>query len=266
MRPLQSILESYTENNSALLRYLRNGEFDPYRAWWEVCQWIVQNDMQEAIGFPPETSRDVIHEEEPDLFYKLPEDDQRQCAEWCLEYLMHNDPAEAPTHAHLSVSDNRLIPASSWLVHFSDNAREIALNGFTYGIDEMDRLGLTTWFGDGAKKHGGYNFAYLAMSRYAQWAASRGKYGRHAVMFQNSGVHTHHYGDEEDQIIFWGKDVSPKKIVLLLNDGGDWCVISSSAKRDVLFRNENYGKVADWVIRNHQQYRRALFGINYISR
>ena len=37
-------------------------------------------------------------------------------------------------------------------------------------------------------------------------------------MFQNSGVHCYHYGDEENQVVFWGADVDPRDIILITHD------------------------------------------------
>lgn len=260
MRPLQSILESYSERNTALLRYLKGGEFDPYAAWWLVAGWIHNNGYTQTVA-PGEKIKSAreLGEYEPDLFYKLPEDAQRACAEWVIDYMMQHNPAEAPTHAHVTVNRGQLLPATTWLVHFSDNASNIALNGFTYGIDEMDRLGLTTWFTDKAKDRGGYNFAFEARSRHAEFAAYGRKYGMNAVLFQNSGVHCTHYGDEEDQVIFWGADVKPKRIVYLDRPEGDWQVANVKTGRP-LFTADRYIKVVDWVIANEAQYRSVLYG------
>src|SRR4051812_38904112 len=101
----------------------------------------------------------------------------------------------------------------------------------------MDKLGLTKYIGDNEKKYAGYNFAFEALGRDANWSASQGKYGKHAVLFQNSGVHCYHYGDEETQIVFYGADVSPKNIIYLRNEGGDWQVMPAYEirGRDYLF-------------------------------
>jgi hypothetical protein len=140
------------------------------------------------------------------------------------------------------------------LVHFSDHARKIAQNGFIYGSDDMSKLGLTTYYTKDSKSHGGYNFAFEAQSRDASNAASQGSYGRHAVMFQNSGARAWHMSDEEHQVIFWGQDVDPRSIIELRNDHGDWVVTNGT--RD--FYSGDFDQVVKWVIANHSQYRRAL--------
>lgn len=256
--------EKYTANNSYLMKYMRDKEFDPYSNWWAVCKWIDQNDMlddvSQIVGHEI-NSADDLDEEEPALYYKLPPEVQKKCSEWVVEYMMAHDPAEAPTWAHMSLNQPKLLPRETWLVHFSDNALDIAYNGFIYGVDQMDRLGLTCYLGGAEKKYGGYNFAFIADSRDAKFAATKRKYGEHAVMFQNSGVSTYHYGDDENQVMFHGADVVPKDIVFLKNDGGDWHVIpkNRSINRDYLFKG-TFETCVEWVEKNFNQYRRAITG------
>jgi hypothetical protein len=189
---------------------------------------------------------------------------QKECAEDVIEYLMRHNPAEAPSTAHMMLSRQKLLPRTTWLVHFSDNADSIAAEGFKYGIDQMDKLGLTTYMGDQAKKYGGYNFAFLAGRRYDQNAAYEGKYGKSAVIFQNSGVVVSHHADEEEQVIFHGTDVDPRNIVLLERGEDGWQVMSKYNPRvrnsgRPVFRGEYKACVA-WVMQHFAQYRRALTG------
>lgn len=93
-----------------------------------------------------------------------------------------------------------------WLVHFTDHAWKIVRDGFKYGSEEADRLGLTTW----RKKHGpGYNFAFELddVKRYSTDNASyrrKQKYGQQAVIFRSPGNKIFHIGDNEPQVIFYG--------------------------------------------------------------
>jgi hypothetical protein len=260
-KPRRPFFERYTNDNTYLLQYLRDAGFDPYACWGLCCEWIENNDllefMSDAIG-EDINSADELQEYEPDAFYKLSEADQKACGEWCVEYLMQHDPAEAPSTAHFDVRNKKLLDRETWLVHFSDRAHDIARNGFTIGMDQMDQLGLTTWFKDAAKKYGGYNFAFLADSRDAIYAAYKHKYGSDAVLFQNSGVHVHHWGDEEDQVIFWGRDVNPADIVLLSRDGDVWTVNSIDGRRDPF--QGKYQECVDWVMKNHRQYQSVIAG------
>lgn len=257
--------ELYSLNNKQLHDYLKRREFDPHQLWWWVCQWIADNDHLDELSEVAGTelgSADDLQEEDPDLFYNLPADVQKECAEAVVERVMADDASEAPTWAHMDLQKPKLLPRDTWLVHFTDKPYDIASQGFTIGMDQMDKLGLTTWYkneGD-YKKHGGYNFAFVAKGRHASYAASKGKYGRDAVVFQNSGVHAYHYGDEEEQVIFWGEEVSPKDIIVLVNEHGDWQVKTRHRLRNgetTLFSGD-FEACVNWVIQNSAQYRKKL--------
>jgi hypothetical protein len=271
MRKLMNLVEGvvvserYTSNNSWLHQYLKNGEFDPYSGWHWICEWLADNDhldeVSEALGREI-TDADELREEEPEVFYKLPEHLQRECAENVIDIIMQHEPEEAPSWAFLDNRRNQLLPRNTWLVHFTDDPYGIASKGFVYGVDQMDKLGLTTYFRNegGMKARGGYNFAFLANSRDAKFAADKGKYGHHAVVFQNSGVHAYHNSDEENQIIFWGADVSPNDIIVLENEYGDWHVKSRSHLRNgktTLFSGD-FENCIKWIIQNANQYRKKL--------
>lgn len=268
----QGLDEVYSKDNKYLLDYMRSAEFDPWQNWWAVCRWLEQHDHLDLVNAAikaedpnadPVDSADELNDQyDAQIFHELPQDIQKECAEWVIDYMRQHDPAEAPTWAHMDLQNKNLLPRQTWLIHFSDNAREIAYNGFKYGIDQMDQLGLTTWFKDEAKRHGGYNFAYtvdyLIGSRLGNSYESN--YGKHAVMFQNSGVHGFHYGDDEDQVIFWGADVRPHNIVWLYNDHGTWQVLSKTKGGDPVYQDENITKVVKWVMANFAQYRKVLTG------
>jgi hypothetical protein len=254
--------EAYTANNSYLRSYLRDADFDPYSNWAYICMWLEENDYLETVSSVLGEEIDdasTLEEYEPDVFYKLPAVIQKECAEATVEYVMQHDPADAPTWAHMSLKNNKLLPRNTWLVHFTNHPYDIASQGFTIGMDEMDKLGLTTYYSNKAKQ-GGYNFAFIANSRDAKFAASKGKYGKYAVVFQNSGVHAYHSSDEEDQVIFWGKDVSPKSIIVLTKEYDEWQVRSKYRLRNgetVLYTGD-FQNCVNWIITNYNQYRRWL--------
>ena len=261
------LVEKYTADNSYLLRYLKDGKFDPYTYWNEIGVWLGQHEeylelLSELTGREFHDA-DEVNEEEPDIFYKLPEDVQHEAAEWVIDWLMRHDPAEAPTTAHAGLSRQQLLPATTWLVHFTDDPDGIAQKGFIYGVHDVSKLGLTTYMSKDNfyKRGGGYNFAFRANTRYANWAASEHKYGRDAVLFQNSGVVTQHYADEEEQIIFNGKDVDPRSIVILRNEDGDWQVAARRRTRgDRPLYSGTFENAVLWVQQHYDQYRRYLTG------
>jgi hypothetical protein len=261
----RDLFEKYSSSNSYLRNYLATSDdFDPYHYWGAIALWAEKNEdgreaFAEILG-KDHIGADDIQEEEPDIFYKLPEHLQHEAAQWATDYIMRHDPAEAASTQFFSLRDKRLVPRQTWLVHFTDDPDAIAEQGFAMGTHDMARLGLTTHYKKSAKTFGGYNFAFIADSKYANWAASERKYGKHAVMFQNSGVHTWHYSDEEDQIIFWGADVKPRDIVVLMHRD-DWQVRSNDQRNGYTDRSlfvGDFEKCVDWVIANFQQYRRAL--------
>lgn len=261
------LLERYTSDNSYLRNYLKNDHgFDAHHYWWTIVQWAEHNEeameaFAEILG-KESVSTDDLEEEDPDIFYRLPDHLQREGAEWAIDYMREHDPAEVASTEHFSLQNKRLLPRETWLVHFTDDPMAIAEQGFALGTMDMARLGLTTYTKNSAKGMGGYNFAFIADGRYAQWAADQRKYGKHAVMFQSSGVHTWHYADEEEQVIFWGKDVMPRDIVVLMHRD-DWYVQSHDQRHGYTERRlfaGDFEKCVAWVMANFRQYHKALTG------
>jgi hypothetical protein len=149
---------------------------------------------------------------------------------------------------------------NQWLIHFTDNAQDIARNGFKYGVDDMTKLGLTTHLGEFDKKYGGYNFAYKLsdFSIYGKGNYSHGsgyKYGKEAVVFNASGIKVWHYGDEEPQVIFYGK--TAKDIIPIIGGENEkWEIYNKDGR--ILYENDDLKKVVDWLTNNYQQYRKNL--------
>lgn len=260
------IAEVYSPENSSLLRYMRDGGFDPHgEAWFWICKWIKQNDaldeLNEKFGTDYTDSDDLSDRGDPEMFHGLSDHDRQECKDYVIRMFMKHEPENAPTTMHMSLSRDKLLPRTTWLVHFTDEPYGIVERGFRYGTDRMDQLGLTLWMGKDSKKYGGYNFAFLAGSRDAISCASKSRsasdYGKHAVLFQNSGVAAYHAGDNENQVIFHGPDVNPNDIIALTYENEDWQVRSRS--EDILFTG-SYGKSVAWVIQNQAQYRRQLSG------
>lgn len=268
----RELLEVYSEPNTYLHRYLKDNKFDPGASWWAVCNIIGKNSqyykaLTKALG--RKVSKTELDDEDPEIFYQLPEDMQESIAEQVVNYLLQHDPAEAPSSAYLSLTNKKsVIHRLTWLIHFTDDPEDIATEGFKYGMYDPSKLGLTTYIKNTSsdKSDGGYNFAFEAGSKYSKWAEHQKKYGKHAVMFQNSGVRAWHNGDEEEQIIFWGPDVQPRNIVVLKHYD-DWTVIGKTlyykskypSFDKELFKGD-FEKVEDWVMKHFQQYRKALTG------
>jgi len=70
-------------------------------------------------------------------------------------------------------------------------------------------------------------------------------------MFQSAGIKVYHYGDEENQIIFYGSMVH--EIIPLYKTYDSWVIESSRDGRMVV--KGDFPTVVSWVMKNYQQYR-----------
>lgn len=147
---------------------------------------------------------------------------------------------------------------NEWLIHFSDNAYDIWKNGFIYATNDIDNLAYSGAGSIKNKDNEGYDFAYLAseFGKYAfDWRNGKPKYGDEAVMFRASGVKATHFGDEEEQVMFYNKDA--KDIVYLqYTEYNGWYVESNNGRP--LYMNDDLEKVVAWVEQNYDQYRKHL--------
>jgi hypothetical protein len=264
--------ELYSQDHAGLYDYLKSGDdFDPYDYELYIILWAKQefdNDLDTMIdaldihvSVGANDFDDLHADDATEIYNSLSPQQKSKCESWCKHAIVSDDPAEAPSYLHMSAM--KKIPRTTWLIHFSDHAYDIYYNGFKYGSDDITKLGLTTHYhtGRGFKSGQGFNFAFIAQSRDALNAdlgtRGRTKYGREAVMFMSSGVEVLHYGDEEHQIIFQGKEVNPRDMVYLKNDGGTWMVMPRRGDRAV-YQNDHIGNVIKWVVAHYQQYRRVL--------
>lgn len=167
--------------------------------------------------------------------------------------------SEYPAWAYFS--DDPVIIKNQWLIHFTSDAESVSRDGFKYGVDEMEKLGLTTHLGEFDKKYGGYNFAYLIsdFNSYAKGRYSRGKrgykYGDEAVLFRASGIKVWHHVDEEPQVIFYGN--TARNIIPIVNgDNADWAIKNKNGR--IIFENDDLERVVYWVLKNYEQYRKRI--------
>lgn len=172
------------------------------------------------------------------------------------------DPANAPTYMH--VTFKKILPRTTWLVHFTNDIWRIINKGL-FGFEDMTRLGLTTWWkkSDANFIKNGWNFAFEADGRHARVAAhgdrGDGKYGRDFAIFQAAGVLVQHHGDQEDQVIFRGGDVR-KYVPVERIDGGFKVINVKKAFRPYYTADrgerlrDNFDSVVAWVIQNAERY------------
>ena len=230
----ERLSEAYTRPTGRLRDYLHDESFDPHEFWPHLAEWIVANRRLKSLNAARPKQAAIksladLEEADPGLFYLLSREDQKLAQSDVIERMMRERPEAAPSWAHMTPDRHRLLPRTTWLIHFTNNPWEIAREGFQIGAPDIGRLGLTRYFGAGAKGPG-YNFALLPQSRDAYDCGTRGGYGSDAVMFQSSGVSVFHHGDEENQIIFDGPAVDPRGIVVLTRSYDDWTV---HARKDV---------------------------------
>jgi hypothetical protein len=237
------IAESYSMGLMAFLKYLKAG-IDPHDFAHEI------ESFYEDLGEDPPESFDV---DEPYNFLDTPE--FAEVKDKFVRYLeTHISPNMADLPTYLFLSGAKLLPRQTWLIHFSDDAGDIAENGFEFGAEDFTQIGLTTHMTDNKRRQGhGWNFALKANDRDVKLASK--KYGEEAVMFQSAGVEAYHQGDNEQQVVFWGPNV--KERFYLQNDGGDWVVKNPLTDKE-LVRSESIFDAIGWVEQNHAQYRKAI--------
>lgn len=212
-----------------------NEEVDMFDNDVELVIWLENNDEE-------------IYNKFADYLYKK-----------ITNYTLPIPESDYPAWAYFS--DDPVIIKNQWLIHFTSDAESISREGFKYGVDEMEKLGLTTHLGEFDKKYGGYNFAYLIsdFNRYAKGNYSRGKrgykYGDEAVLFRASGIKVWHHGDKEPQVIFYGNTA---RNIIPITDGEnvDWSIRNKNGR--VIFENDDLERVVEWFLKNYEQYRKRL--------
>ena len=180
---------------------------------------------------------------------------------------------------------------NQWLIHFTPDPGEIALNGFTKGTQDMEELGVTH---GRQRNEEGYNFAFIAdkaTNEEARYYLTNGGYGRlddnaGAVMFKADGIEAYHGGDCQYQVIFWGPSArniipiyhgdveemsyvgwdyddieNPDKFYKNRGDTDCWYILGKN--NNLLYCNEDIRKIIMWVEKNYFQYRNEL--INYTN-
>lgn len=138
--------------------------------------------------------------------------------------VLHDDPQGAPAWMLLQPTGG-LLPPTTKVIHITDNAEQIAREGFRYGGSDPDKIALTIRndiFGNTTRTtHDGpgYNFGYLASGydfRRNKWrdgGIHRGAYGKSAVLVETGGMEVYHKGDREKQVIFWGPSAKVLKVL-----------------------------------------------------
>lgn len=105
------------------------------------------------------------------------------------------------------------------LIHFTSKADDIIKNGFTRGTPNLDDLGMS-W---GSKtSSAGWNYAFELKDVIEKYGSIK-KAKRHwhtndAVVFNAPGIKAYHYGDDIEQVLFWGADAKNIKLFTELDE------------------------------------------------
>lgn len=217
---------------------------DAARRYWRLFQtWAEQEDLElDPEVWDPEWPYDAIEAEADRLDGTTMERFMDAIAD---KREIHEDPDQP---LYFCAVARRLLDEDEWLIHFTDDAYGIAHDGFTHGTDDMQALCLTTWKTHESKQRGGYNFAFT-LHDYLRYGGER--YGHEAVLFKaDAAVLIYHYGDEENQVVFWGP--SAHSIVPIE------APLISNCTDDVLIDSEDIRDVVDWVVDNFDEYKEHL--------
>ena len=194
---------------------------------------------------------------------------------------------------------------NGWLVHMVasyENAYDIMLNGFQYGLTkgDMDKLNYSNKVPLEDKEGGNYSYAYDAEDIIGDtyWQNDEntrdmffsketntkfdGFVYRHAVqvaiMFQASGVKAYHFTDRDEQVIF--NNETANNFVLLARmpkvidnnnkvkysqrqyDGKVYLWSVVSNDNKPIYQNESFTKVVAWVVENYSQYKNKIGNYN----
>ncbi len=260
---IASLEETYSQENSYLLAYLRKQPFESAHLYAELAvYWDDWASSLEALGSSEEEFNALLDADDMDaawgICHRLDEwmDANPILKDGAAMALMQHVPGDAPTWAHLDLNVKRLLPATTWMVHWSDHADAIAADGFTRGVFDLTKLGLTTYARNSIRGPG-YNFAFDLNSREAENPAL--KYGSECVVFQSSGVECSHAGDDEDQCIFWGPGITTKPILVNRDRDTDvekWCVRGANGVS--LVRFEEIDDCFTWIKAHGSRYRKKL--------
>jgi len=256
-KPIRTyILEYLTKDSVSLYHYLKQPGKEKKKYLYEMYPYLFEKyadkyDLDLEIDYDnPEDVIDFLSRNP-----KLKKDFNEYLYKGIIDFNLPIDDSDYPAWSFFS--DNPQIIKNQWLVHFTSDSLNIYKEGFKYGVEEIDKLGLTTRLADIDKRYGGFNFAYTPYdcSKYSRDRHGY-KYGEEVVIFKASGVRVLHYSDQEYQTIFYGDTATNINSITQGENG--WGVESNIDSSIILYENEDLDKVIDWFINNYDQYRKHL--------
>lgn len=230
---------TYSTELAELRDKLKYG-FDPYDFSYLIIDYLENSDEMKEEWIKLE-DYEVLEE-----WLKIATPQDKSSFKDYVSDKIGDDPYGEPSYMHMEYEQ---LTKPDWLVHFTDDARNIEINGFKFGHQDIEGVHLTTYKRN-RQKTPGYNFAFEVGTKDAQNAADSEKYGKQAVVFWGAGVKAYHYGDEENQIIVWGPSVNPSLIFAMYQESGaDWSVPGSNRDSIIL---GNFEKVSTWITQNYK--------------
>lgn len=231
-----------------LINYFSNQDtqINTMAIWNDFCDWAVHyNDGSgEIISFFEELIQEELSEEDFDdeinnlinkvshyLFHELPENIKN-------EFFEDYEKGYENTKEAFSILSEVILPEDTLLIHFTNTPDDIILNGFTKGVRDINLLAETVRLPDYFKSSNGYNFAYLINQK--SFAIQNGAWAKeHAIIFKSSGVKVFHYGDKEEQVIFWGKNANLKDAIILNKKYDSWNINNGTHNYSLTHAIEN---------------------------
>ena len=253
----KEIIKEYLEkdNNLPLYKYFKwastASSCEKARDLAYSCSYYI-NEYIRKIYYKYSEFENLLNDDEFDyeddslveMFLNMLEDNNL-CDHFVSEMQNIVDYYELP--AWCTMDFNRIVK-NEWCIHFGSDSEKIAREGFTGGTPEIENLAYTN---AGAQKtSAGYDFAFLINDRSVDYNG----YGDEAVIFRTSGIEIYHYGDNQNQVLFWGPNV--KSFIPIHQDNGDWVVYGQNGQ--VLVRCGRPSEIALWATENLPQYRKQI--------
>lgn len=251
------LLKEYLDKNYNLplyqyFKWANNAsECEKARDFAYHCPWAIETYIDKISPDYPKVKRlltdgsfDEYDDENIDKFIEFLE--KNKLCEHFIS-IMQNITDYTDWPAWLTMSYNNVVK-NEWCIHFCKDANSVAREGFTGGTPEIDSLAYT---GAGQEKGmAGYNFAFRVYDNSVDF----NNYGNEAVIFRTSGVEILHYGDEQNQVVFWGPYAHD--FIPIYQEHGEWVVYNN--KGQILKSAERPSDIVEWAMDNFQQYRRQI--------
>ena len=151
----------------------------------DLARWIIQNI--DAPGLP----KDVSNDKDAQAIIKMV-DQGRYYRDLPAMYFF-DSPAE-------------YVPEDMWLVHFTNYTDSIIKNGFTKGTPDFLKLGMSWGI---SSSQPGYNYGLTvddAVEKYGSIEKASKHWGGKPVYFKAPAIKNYHFGDDVEQVLFWGPD------------------------------------------------------------